>query len=114
MSHVQVDTGNMADICTLLMMWYTKASKTIICATKAMCLGQLTTLPAQSIASTGRDKLGVACEQGGAYVVSASSDETCKVWDCRRLERDVSFRSRLTYDAKVWQLLLCLCTSHRV
>lgn len=37
----------------------------------------------------------------GAFFASASSDETVKVWDCRRLEKDVSFRSRLTYTAQV-------------
>jgi phosphoinositide-3-kinase regulatory subunit 4 len=31
--------------------------------------------------------------------VSASADGAAKVWDCRRLERDISFRSRLTYSA---------------
>ena len=36
----------------------------------------------------------------GAFFASASSDETVKVWDCRRLEKDVSFRSRLTYTAQ--------------
>lgn len=39
----------------------------------------------------------LAVSQNGAFFVSASSDETVKVWDCRRLEKDVSFRSRLTY-----------------
>ena len=33
------------------------------------------------------------CPQNGAFFVSASNDGTCRVWDCRRLERDVSFRS---------------------
>ncbi len=37
----------------------------------------------------------------GAFFASASSDETVKVWDCRRLEKDVSFRSRLTYASQV-------------
>lgn len=36
----------------------------------------------------------------GTFFASASSDETIKVWDCRRLEKDVSFRSRLTYTAQ--------------
>ncbi len=39
----------------------------------------------------------LAVSQNGAYFASASSDETVKVWDVRRLERDVAFRSRLTY-----------------
>ncbi|KAI3438322.1 hypothetical protein D9Q98_000756 [Chlorella vulgaris] len=36
----------------------------------------------------------------GSFFASASADETVKVWDCRRLDRDVSFRSRLTYSAQ--------------
>ena len=38
--------------------------------------------------------------QGGAFFVSASNDETCRIWDTRKLERDVSFRSRLTFNAQ--------------
>ena len=41
------------------------------------------------------------CVQNGAFFVSASNDGTCRVWDCRRLERDVSFRSRLTFNPQV-------------
>ncbi|GAB4818761.1 hypothetical protein N2152v2_005807 [Parachlorella kessleri] len=39
----------------------------------------------------------LAVAHNGAFFASASADETVKVWDCRRLEKDVSFRSRLTY-----------------
>ncbi|KAH8939345.1 hypothetical protein BDL97_15G033100 [Sphagnum fallax] len=31
------------------------------------------------------------------FFASASDDGTVKIWDCRRLERDISFRSRVTY-----------------
>jgi phosphoinositide-3-kinase regulatory subunit 4 len=31
------------------------------------------------------------------FFASASDDGTVKIWDCRRLERDISFRSRMTY-----------------
>ncbi|XP_042498270.1 serine/threonine-protein kinase VPS15 [Macadamia integrifolia] len=32
-----------------------------------------------------------------SFFVSASDDSTVKVWDTRKLEKDISFRSRLTY-----------------
>ncbi|KAK9806003.1 hypothetical protein WJX73_003643 [Symbiochloris irregularis] len=47
----------------------------------------------------------LAALQGDAFVVSGSSDETVKVWDCRRLERDVSFRSRLTFSSQGGRML---------
>jgi len=31
------------------------------------------------------------------FFASASDDGTVKIWDCHRLERDISFRSRVTY-----------------
>ena len=43
----------------------------------------------------------IAVAAGGAFFVTASSDETCKVWDARRLEKDVAFRSKLTYASQV-------------
>jgi len=43
----------------------------------------------------GVNQLAVAAN--GLFFASASNDETVKVWDCRRLEKDVSFKSRLTY-----------------
>ena len=46
----------------------------------------------------------IAVAGNGAFFVTASDDETAKVWDCRRLERDVSFRSRLTISPKVSRL----------
>jgi phosphoinositide-3-kinase regulatory subunit 4 len=46
----------------------------------------------------------LAVANTGAFFVSASNDETVKVWDCRRLEKDVSFRSRLTYAMQVTRL----------
>lgn len=39
----------------------------------------------------------LAVAANGRFFVSASNDETVKVWDLRRLETDVSFQSRLTY-----------------
>jgi phosphoinositide-3-kinase regulatory subunit 4 len=39
----------------------------------------------------------VAVSADSIFFASASDDGTVKIWDCRRLERDVSFRSRLTY-----------------
>ncbi|KAL6780917.1 hypothetical protein ACKKBG_A09020 [Auxenochlorella protothecoides x Auxenochlorella symbiontica] len=46
----------------------------------------------------GVNQLAVA--SSGLFFVSASSDGTTKVWDGRRLDRDVSFRSRLTYSGQ--------------
>ena len=46
----------------------------------------------------GVNQLAVA--GNGLFFASASSDETVKVWDCRRLEKDVSFKSRLTYTSQ--------------
>lgn len=43
----------------------------------------------------------IAVAGNGSFFVTVSEDETAKVWDCRRLERDVSFRSRLTFSPKV-------------
>ena len=48
----------------------------------------------------------IAVAGNGSFFVTVSDDETAKVWDCRRLERDVSFRSRLTFAPKVSQLRL--------
>lgn len=39
----------------------------------------------------------VAVSHDNCFFVSASDDGNVKVWDCRRLESNISFRSRLTY-----------------
>jgi phosphoinositide-3-kinase regulatory subunit 4 len=39
----------------------------------------------------------LAVSTDGLFFVSGGDDGACKLWDCSRLERDVSFRSRLTY-----------------
>ncbi|GFR49900.1 hypothetical protein Agub_g12005, partial [Astrephomene gubernaculifera] len=52
----------------------------------------------------------LAVGAGGCFLASASHDETVKVWDLRRLERDVSFHSRLTYAAQSGRITaLCCC-----
>lgn len=51
----------------------------------------------------------LAVAGNGMFFASASSDETVKVWDCRRLEKDVSFKSRLSYTAQgelLWSVRL--------
>ncbi|XP_059431883.1 serine/threonine-protein kinase VPS15 isoform X2 [Corylus avellana] len=39
----------------------------------------------------------IAVTTDHSFFVSASDDSTVKVWDSRKLEKDISFRSRLTY-----------------
>ncbi|XP_010267111.1 PREDICTED: probable serine/threonine-protein kinase vps15 isoform X2 [Nelumbo nucifera] len=39
----------------------------------------------------------IAISTDHSFFVSASDDSTVKVWDTRKLEKDISFRSRLTY-----------------
>lgn len=39
----------------------------------------------------------IATSSDHSFFVSASDDSTVKVWDSRKLEKDISFRSRLTY-----------------
>ncbi|XP_038879690.1 serine/threonine-protein kinase VPS15 [Benincasa hispida] len=39
----------------------------------------------------------IAVSTDQSFFVSASEDSTVKVWDSRKLEKDISFRSRLTY-----------------
>ena len=51
----------------------------------------------------------LAVSGNGAFFASASNDETVKVWDCRRLDRDVSFRSKLTYASQGESLDEQLC-----
>ena len=57
--------------------------------------------------SKGVNQLALA--GNGLFFVSVSNDETAKVWDGRRLERDVSFKSRLTYTQQgmSWSALPC-------
>ena len=43
----------------------------------------------------------IAVAGNGSFFATASNDETVKIWDCRRLEKDVTFRSRLTYSSQV-------------
>ncbi|KAH7447982.1 hypothetical protein KP509_01G130700 [Ceratopteris richardii] len=50
----------------------------------------------------------VAVSHDNSFFVSASDDGTVKLWDCKRLESNISFRSRVTYsfnDAKA----VCVC-----
>lgn len=42
----------------------------------------------------------IAVSTDNSFFVSASDDSTVKVWDSRKLEKDISFRSRLTYHLK--------------
>ena len=49
----------------------------------------------------------IAIARNGAFLATASNDETVKIWDCRRLQKDVSFRSRLTYSSQGGRILAC-------
>lgn len=39
----------------------------------------------------------IAVSADHSFLVSASDDSTVKIWDSRKLEKDISFRSKLTY-----------------
>ena len=43
-----------------------------------------------------------------AFFASASDDGTVKVWDVRKLEKDISFKSRLTYSSQGGRILSCV------
>lgn len=42
----------------------------------------------------------IAVSADHSFFVSASEDSTVKVWDSKRLEKDISFRSKLTYSVE--------------
>ena len=46
------------------------------------------------------------------FLISASDDGTCKIWDCRKLEKDISFKSRLTYSYQGGRILSCASMIH--
>mmetsp|Transcript_459 Transcript_459/g.1742 ORF Transcript_459/g.1742 Transcript_459/m.1742 type:complete len:1427 (+) Transcript_459:143-4423(+) len=46
------------------------------------------------------------------FLTSASDDGTCKIWDCRKLEKDISFKSRLTYSHQGGRILSCVSLMH--
>jgi phosphoinositide-3-kinase, regulatory subunit 4 len=50
------------------------------------------------------------------FFASASDDGTVKIWDCQRLEKNVTNRSRLTYSSQAGKILsLCVCeNSHSI
>ncbi|XP_059638259.1 serine/threonine-protein kinase VPS15 [Cornus florida] len=51
----------------------------------------------------------IAISTDHSFFVSASDDSTVKVWDSRKLEKDISFRSRLTYSLE-GSRALCIAT----
>ncbi|XP_071741690.1 serine/threonine-protein kinase VPS15 isoform X1 [Rutidosis leptorrhynchoides] len=42
----------------------------------------------------------IAVSTDNSFFVTASDDSTVRIWDSRKLEKDISFRSRLTYGLK--------------
>ncbi|KAL3535683.1 hypothetical protein ACH5RR_004144 [Cinchona calisaya] len=53
----------------------------------------------------------IAVSTDHSFFVSASEDSTVKVWDSKRLEKDISFRSRLTYSLDGTRAL-CVAVIH--
>ena len=49
----------------------------------------------------------LAVSSDGAFFASASDDGTCRVWDCRRLERDILFNAAAVYAGQGGRLLCC-------
>ena len=39
----------------------------------------------------------IAVDKDEVFFATGSEDGSCKIWDSRRIEKDVSFQSRLTY-----------------
>lgn len=55
----------------------------------------------------------IAVSSDHSVFVSASDDSTIKVWDSRKLEKDISFRSRLTYHLE-GSRALCTVMLHNI
>lgn len=54
----------------------------------------------------------IAISHDHSFFVSASDDSTVKVWDSRKLEKDISFRSRLTYHLEGSRALCTMMLRH--
>jgi phosphoinositide-3-kinase regulatory subunit 4 len=53
----------------------------------------------------------IAVDREEAFFVTGSEDGSCKIWDTRRLEHDVSFQSRLTYESQGGKITSVVSTS---
>ena len=53
----------------------------------------------------------IAVDRGEVFFVTGSDDGSCKIWDSRRIEKDVSFKSRLTYASQGGKVTCVASTS---
>ncbi|CAN0183346.1 unnamed protein product, partial [Hapterophycus canaliculatus] len=77
-------------------------------ATAARCSGCLAARPGGAVTR-------LVLSQDRAFLVSASSDSTCKVWDLRGMGHTVNAQSRATHSRQGGRILdLCMVDSHSV
>ena len=53
----------------------------------------------------------IAVDRAEVFFVTGSEDGSCKIWDSRRIEKDVSFKSRLTYASQGGKITCVASTS---
>ena len=53
----------------------------------------------------------IAVDRDEVFFVTGSDDGSCKIWDSRRIEKDVSFKSRLTYASQGGKITCVASTS---
>ena len=54
----------------------------------------------------------IAVDREEVFFVTGSEDGSCKIWDTRRIEKDVSFQSRLTYASQGGRITSVASTSN--
>ena len=53
----------------------------------------------------------IAVDKDEVFFATGSEDGSCKIWDSRRIEKDVSFQSRLTYASQGGKITSIASTS---